>query len=230
MAQPLVFYSNAICPFAHRVWLTLIEMGVEFEFKEVSLATIPDWYKPIYKSALGADPTNDEGAVPVIRDGDFVLAESSVIARYIGDKLAAGPLSAASFTAVEKARVQIFVEQHAGNIIGPWYDLLRAQTPEAQAQAKTELLGALKGISAQYSAGAYFLGDRISFADIMWFPWIHRLGVLQHYRGFEVPDAPEFANYHRFVAAMNSRASVQGSARPSEFFIDAYKGYANPAE
>ena len=100
MAQPLVFYSNAICPFAHRVWLTLLEMGVEFEFKDVSLATIPDWYKPIYKSALGADPTNDEGAVPVIRDGDFVLAESSVIARYIGDKLAAGPLSAASFTAV----------------------------------------------------------------------------------------------------------------------------------
>jgi hypothetical protein len=32
-ASTLKFISNKVCPFAHRVWITLLETGCEFEFK-----------------------------------------------------------------------------------------------------------------------------------------------------------------------------------------------------
>lgn len=54
------------------------------------------------------------------------------------------------------------------------------------------------------------------------------MGVLEHYRGFSVPQTSEFAAYHRAVAAIGSLASSVHSARPVEFFVDGYKGYANP--
>ncbi len=36
-AAPMTFYSNPICPFAHRVWLSLLETRTPHEFKHVPL-------------------------------------------------------------------------------------------------------------------------------------------------------------------------------------------------
>jgi glutathione S-transferase len=110
----ILFYSNPICPFAHRVWLALLETGTAHEFKHVALDHIPAWYTPIYKSALGADPSNDEGAVPVIQDGDFLLAESAVIAKYVIAKSDGSKI--VKPTPEEEARISIFTEQHGGNV------------------------------------------------------------------------------------------------------------------
>ena len=54
------------------------------------------------------------GAVPVLRDGDFLMAESAPIARYVFAKSGMRP------SPQEDARITIFMEQVAGNIIGPW--------------------------------------------------------------------------------------------------------------
>ena len=54
------------------------------------------------------------GAVPVLRDGDFLMAESAPIARYVFAKSGMRP------SPQEDARTTIFMEQVAGNIIGPW--------------------------------------------------------------------------------------------------------------
>jgi hypothetical protein len=123
-AAPVIFYSNPICPFAHRVWLSLLETLTPHEFQLVSLDPSGkgrEWYTPIYRAALGADQDPDSfGAVPVIRDGDFLLAESAPIARYVFAKSAIKP------TPEEDARISIFMEQVGGNIIGPWCVLFRA--------------------------------------------------------------------------------------------------------
>jgi hypothetical protein len=133
---PITFYSNPICPFAHRVWLSLLETQTPHEFKHVPLDPSGkgrEWYTPIYRAALGADqvrfPSRPQpasgfipapqdpdsfGAVPVLRDGDFLMAESAPIARYVFAKSAMRP------SPQEDARISIFMEQVAGNIIGPW--------------------------------------------------------------------------------------------------------------
>jgi glutathione S-transferase len=78
------------------------------------------------------------------------------------------------------------------------YETLQAQTPEKQEEGKKNLLAAIKAISAAYerSGGPFFFGAKPSYADFHWFPWAHRIGVLQHYRGFSVPQSPEFAGNH----------------------------------
>jgi glutathione S-transferase len=53
--------------------------------------------------------------VPVIRDGDLLMAESAPIARYVFAKSAMSP------TAEQDARTSIFMDQVAGNIIAPWF-------------------------------------------------------------------------------------------------------------
>ena len=115
---PMTFYSNPICPFAHRVWLSLLETQTPHEFTHVPLDPSGkgrEWYTPIYRAALGADNDPDSfGAVPVIRDGDFLMAESAPIARYVFAKSAIKP------SPEEDARTTVFMEQVAGNIIGPW--------------------------------------------------------------------------------------------------------------
>jgi glutathione S-transferase len=111
-------------------------------------------------------------------------------------------------------------------IVGPFYNLLMSQQHSDQEKARDELLSVLRGISAQYKAGPFFLGDRLSYADLHWYPWVHRLCVLKHYRNFEVPQTEEYAGFHRFEQAMLARPNVPETLRPAEFFIDAYKGYA----
>jgi glutathione S-transferase len=76
--------------------------------------------------------------------------------------------------------------------------------------------------------GPYFLGERASLADIMVYPWIARLGVLQHYRGFIVPEEPQYAAFHRFVAAFSARPSAAAVQSPLEVYVKAYDSYANP--
>ncbi len=71
----------------------------------MSLDPIPDWYTPIYRKGVGSG--DHEGAVPLIADGDFTLAESAVIARYLIEKFR-GPMF---LTADEKARVEVFINQ-----------------------------------------------------------------------------------------------------------------------
>ena len=48
-APSITFYSNPICPFAHRVWLSLLETQTPHEFKLVPLDPSGkgrEWYTP----------------------------------------------------------------------------------------------------------------------------------------------------------------------------------------
>jgi hypothetical protein len=79
------------------------------------------------------------------------------------------------------------------------YTLIQAQTPAEQEKAKENLLRSISAISSAYErcGGPFFFGAKPSYADFHWFPWVHRLGVLHHYRGFSVPDTPEYAGTPR---------------------------------
>ena len=112
--------------------------------------------------------------------------------------------------------------------VGAFYGLLRARGDEAQAAATATLLNATARISAEYarSEGPFFAGARLSLADVLIWPWIARLGTLQHYRKFAVPDEPQYAAYHAFVAVMRARPAVQATQSDDAYFIEGYKSYA----
>lgn len=69
----LVVHDNLISSNAQKVRLLLRELGEPFELRPVPFADRPDWH-------LAANPT---GGIPVLVDGDVVVAESNAILRYL---------------------------------------------------------------------------------------------------------------------------------------------------
>lgn len=167
------------------------------------------------------------------QDGDFLLCESAVVAEYLAAKF--GPSKSIDLfpqTPKERALSALFISQEIDKYTSGFYALLRAQTPEAQAEGKEKLLSAIASISAKLAenGGPFVLGDRLTLADIYFFPFVHRLLVLEHYRNFTVPNDAKYEAFHRFAEAMRNHPGVAATlaADDKDFFIEAYTGYANP--
>lgn len=226
--------SSPICPFAQRAWLTALELGVAFELKETSLTDKPTWFSELYATAVGAEPTSN-GKVPILVHGDLVLAESAVVAQYLVDTFGASApadtaLGPASFSPALRARTQIFLEQVVSKVVKGFYALLMAQGAEAREKGLAELLAAMRVLNGALSrsGGPFFAGAHLSLADVLVYPWLARFNVLAHYRAFSLPNTPDFAAVHAFIAAMRARPSVAASAR-EDVWIAGYEHYANPA-
>ena len=73
--NPLVFYANRNCPYAQRSWMTLLELSVNFEYKEIELGkdNKTDWFCAL----------NPNSTVPVITHGETVVYESLVVNEYL---------------------------------------------------------------------------------------------------------------------------------------------------
>jgi glutathione S-transferase len=230
MSAAVELVTNPICPFAQRAWLALEETAAPYVAREASLKEKPAWFTDVYRSAIGHDATSD-GKVPVLVDGDFVLSESAVVATYVVDKWGAGTALAPFANPADKARAAIFVDQVGGKLIKHFYGLLSAQEAAAQEAHRADLLAVLRTISSTYAAsgGPFFLGATLSLADILVWPWLARLCVVEHYRDLVVPETPEYDGYRKFAAAMSARETVQRTQRPAAYYIDGYVSYATGA-
>ena len=227
----LTFVNNKVCPYGHRAWLVLLELGIPFEEK---LATIKAgqkeaWFTEIYKRALGANEGSD-GKVPVIEDDGFILAESAIIAEYLATKYGSSSGKDLSITAPQdKAFASVFLEHHVQQYTKAFYTLLREQNPDNQKAASDELLKAIRKISDALAArgGPYLLGERLTLPDLLFYPFVERLPVLQHLRNFSIPeDDASFAPFLRFRDALAARPAVKAAAQELDFFLEAYRPYA----
>ncbi len=171
-----------------------------------------------------------------------ISQESSIIAKYIDDKYAAASgVSLNPASAIQRAQVQLFVEATAGPLIGAFYSFLREQdASKHSAQAET-LTNALKRIGThllEHDAtldgvkGGLFMGDALSFADILVWPWVRRMSALTRHRGYSIPSADGDASLARFAAwkaAVEAHPAVAGTFEDGdeEYYADQYAVYAN---
>lgn len=224
----LILVTNKICPFAHRAWLTLEELGIPYELKETSIApgTKPEWFTTIYHQALGHDK-NSDGKVPVLQDTNFILAESNVISEYLADKYSS-IINLLPQTPTERAEYLLFTSQLLDSYIKNFYPLLRCTNNDELIKYTQDLLHVCQNLSQAYQRhnGPYYYGSRISLIDILLWPFIERLCVLQYYRNFIIPNTDEYKYLHTFINTMKQRNAVQRTTMPAEFFIEGYKGYA----
>jgi glutathione S-transferase len=226
----ITFVNNRICPYGHRAWLTLLELGVPFEEKKCTIKAgqKEPWFTEIYQKALGANEGSD-GKVPVIDDDGFILTESAVIAEYLASKY--GPSVGKELITVspqEKAFATIFLEQHAQQYTKFFYALLKEQDPDRAKSLTGELLKAVKKISdvLKVHKGPYLLGEKFTLTDILFYPFVERLSVLKHFREFTVPDEEDYQPFHCFCQAMEARPAVQAAKVDISEFLDAYRAYA----
>lgn len=164
-------YWGSGSPYAWRVLLAAELKRIPYESKLLEFSK-GDLKTPEF---LALSP---RGKVPVIRDGDFVLAESMAILAYLDRKVPEPPLFGR--TAEEAGRIAQTVSEFESyvreslTVMMRWVfgDKPRTQeVDDARAKAGTELAA----LDARLARGAWLVGDGPSAADLAWFPWMRTI-------------------------------------------------------
>lgn len=162
----LTLYGAILSPFVRKIRIQLAEQSISHEHVIVAPLRQPDWYFDI--SPLGR--------IPAIQDGDLKLADSAIIGQYLQE--AYGGNSLFGETPAEAARVR-WLEKYAD------YELAAHATFTVFAQRVLEPLKGnqtdeqvvatalndhlpplLNYLNRELNGKAFFLGERMSMADI----------------------------------------------------------------
>ena len=162
----LTLYGAILSPYVRKIRIQLAEQNIDYELTPVAPFQQPDWYYAI--SPLGR--------IPAIKDGDFTLADSAVIAQYLQDTRKAASLY--GDTAEEAARVR-WLEKYADYELAPYstftvfYNRVVApvkgetsNTAAVEAALTTQLPPLFDYLEAELANQPFFLGSRLSLADI----------------------------------------------------------------
>lgn len=90
----------------------------------------------------------------------------------------------------ERARARIWINQISKIIVPAFLDLLRAQEPDKQREAREELYKLQGELSAQRK-GTFFSGEQFSLVEIAIAPWIAKDYIAAEKRGYKREDVPD---------------------------------------
>ena len=77
----ITLYGAPLSPFVRKVRLCLLEKALDYQLEIITPFGQPAWYREL----------NPLGRIPALRDGDFTLADSSVICQYLEERYPAPP-------------------------------------------------------------------------------------------------------------------------------------------
>lgn len=207
-------YSAALCPFAHRSRLTLLEKKIPFELSEIDLRNKPANFKEI----------SPYGKVPVLKHGDHRVWESTIINEYLEETFPDPPLLPKD--PFQRAQARIWINFADTRFFAATAKLLYlSQTPQQQAEAKQELTEHLRfmeqaGLQKLSKTGPYWLGAEISLVDLTFYPVFEQWVVLEQFRGYQLPTGLDRLKH--WWSAVADRASVRAIAQPPEFYLERY--------
>lgn len=202
----LTIYGAPLSPFVRKVRLFLAEKTLDYQLEIILPFGQPAWYRDM--SPLGR--------IPALKDGDFTLADSSVICQYLDDKYP-DHCNLLGQTAEQRAQVR-WLEKYADYELAPLCTFTvfrnRALKPsmgqecdEAAVQkALHEKLPAhFDYLEQTLGSAEYLVGDSLSLADLA---LACQLINMQH--GDEQLDAQRWPNLSAHYARISARDSVQG--------------------
>jgi len=232
------FYSNKICPFGHRAWLTLEVKKIPYEFIRCDLKEKQAFFTEVYQKALGANEGSD-GKVPIILHNGKYICESAIVARYLDyvfcDEDKYGP-SLLPKDAFQRAAVEIMIDWFGGSgWIRSHYGLLMNANPDDTAKGVTEWKKKWKILDErlkQFTEKGLFLPDgRVSLFEIIAFPFFERLCVIQTYCEQEIYSKwmDEFPRVKSWYETAKENEGIKKCLQDPKFFVDGYKGYREKA-
>jgi glutathione S-transferase len=195
--QPdLTLVSFDLCPYVQRAAIALAEKGVPFTRLNVDLADKPDWFMAI--SPLGK--------VPLLKVGDAVIFESTVIVEYLEDTTP-NPLHPADPLA--RARHRAWMEFGSTILADIW---VIETTPDAAAFAAKRALVAEKfaRLEAALGEGPFFAGGRFSLVDCVFAPVFRYFDVFERFTNLGVFDGLSALSAWR--KALAARPTVRAAA------------------
>ncbi|MBE7373111.1 glutathione S-transferase family protein [Pseudomonas lopnurensis] len=209
----LTVYGVPLSPFVRKVRLCLLEKGLEYQLETVMPFTPPEWYLQL----------NPLGRIPALRDGDFTLADSSVICQYLEESYGDTPMLYGK-DAQERGRIR-WLEKYADYELAPLttFTVFRNRilkptsgqpcNEEAVRMALQEKLPAhFDYLERQLGQHEFFVGHALSLADVA---IASQLVNMAH--GGEQLDAQRWpalaAHYQRMTARPSVASLLPGEQR-----------------
>lgn len=168
----LVVYGTPVSPFVRKVEVVLKSRGVAYDFENINIMAMPDWFVEISPAKR----------IPVLRDRSMgeegvpgTIADSSAICLYLDRKLDAGLYGNSAFEAGRAAWFEEYADTELAGNVG--MHVFRPILFPRMAGKESDLEAARKGFTEilpekfDYLEGAldgkeYFVADQFSIADI----------------------------------------------------------------
>ena len=202
----LTLYAHPLASNCHKVLIALYESGTAFDVHRIDLGREAD-------RALMASLT-PLGKMPALRDGDRVVAETSVIIEYL-DLHHPGPrrmVPADPDAALEVRVWDRIMDAHVAAAFQPVVDARLFMDPAAEApvtaHARRQLDRAYGALDRRLAGRAWLAGD-FSLADCSAAPALFYAGVIHSFDGH-----PNLAAYFDRLLARPSVARVVAECRP----------------
>lgn len=210
--QDLVFYSGWFCPFNQRVWISLEEKGILYQYKEVN---------PYRKEKHFLD-INPKGLVPAIEYQGKALYESLVLCEFLEEAYPNYEPRLLPVDPFERAHARLWIDHTSKTIIPSWHRLLQAQSIEQQDAARQELYEAQRKL-AQQVKGPYFTGKEFSLVDVANAPWVPREYILAEHRGYDRAQVGDgWSEYAEHLATRESVIKTTNDKDKLQVIYDRY--------
>ena len=215
----LYFYFNRNCPYAQRSWLTLLELGVDFEPVEIELGkdNKTDWYCAM----------NPNGTVPTIKHGETIVYESSVINEYLCEVYGNHEITLMPAESAARAHLIILISRCDAKFVKIAYSYLshkRHDDPGKDDQLRTQLVEELCFLDKIIGSkvGTYFLGEKISLVDLTYIPFFERqIVALSNWKDFGIQSL-NLSYLNRWLNTMFNRESYIKTKTESERIKELY--------
>ena len=201
----LIVYGAPLSPFVRKLRLFLAEKGLDYQLEIITPFGQPEWYREL--SPLGR--------IPALKDGDFTLADSSVICHYLEEKHPDLPPLYSS-TPEQRARIN-WLEKYADYELAPLttFAVFRnrvlkptMQQPCDEAAVQSALHDKLPShfdyLEKTLGSADYFVDNQPSMADLA---ISCQLINLEH--GGEHLDSQRWPQLANLFARVKARPSVQ---------------------
>lgn len=202
----LIVYGAPLSPFVRKVRLFLHEKDLPYQLEIIlPFGKQPDWYRAL----------NPLGRIPAFKDGDFALADSSVICQYLEEKYT--DRAALLGQSIEQRAQVRWLEKYADYELAPWttFTVFRnrvlkpsiGKTCDEQAiqQALAEKLPPHFDCLAEVLGDAeYLVGDGMTLADLAF-----ACQVINMAHGGENLDAQRWPTLVALYERIRARPSVQ---------------------
>ena len=222
--ETIVFYrdTNAWCPFCERVYLYLLESGIQHQqtFVDISPGKKPSWYKEVIPT--GQTPSMSVGGNAVWESNEIIAALESALEKkeHCGTSMLPPPGEDRDRVLAELKSLD---DPEAGLQIGSaGYVYMRGarfgETPPADGSTLPALreafVEALRALETRLSAtpGPYF-EEEFGVLDIALWPSLERQAAgLPAFRSYHLRGSQEFPAVAAWFDAMDSRRAVRAVA------------------
>lgn len=206
----LTLYHSPISPNSRRVWITLLEKGLEFELVEIKLDG--EQFKPEF---LAINPFHH---IPTLVDDGFNVVESLAILDYLEAKY---PTPAMLPKDAKDLAIARMVELVTVNELLPATTTFLPQTlglpgedPKKIEQAKQKISTVLKFFENLLDEHPYFGNENLTLAEVVagtvviWLPQI----------GISLSDYPKLNAWHQRLAARPTWQATEATPEAMEAF------------